>query len=635
MRLALFMMALLLSITTVISSPALAKGGVVEYGDMDGFVYEIADKDILTNDPNHKGYYLDTLTAFNKNTKETKEKYIFERVGWISRKTECTYCNGLNSQYNRAMADLLWARHDVKHMELLASENAAKLLLQHQLSGSYIDKSYKETDGMGLAIVADAERVSKKHLASAKARVKKLEGITKELLAQLKDCEKVCKPAEEREIIIGDPVALGLPFDWNGPYSTDCYRCEKLAAHLNKLPSIAQPYLLSKANYETLIQERKIAMDMLQLNPNTVGPAGQDMYLEHEEKLKRLEKGLANVNRNLDEITSNFNQTLSMFNDCQKSCKPKKKACVVPDQKHEDITVGPNSEVGSGAARNEAIKGQAQGAAMGALGGLMGGNSGIGIGSAGSIGSPMGSSSSDDGPKTVKDPTSGPFTKASNGDTNLEIRASFDKDGNLNVSTKIKDSPGDGTFHLQWLEDSEGNVYLPVRYYLIQLWLKWKLTVSWTYDRFVDGELVEHKEGKEITTGREHIADFLIAIRDKEGYKDSIWYKLGFNTAKKGIKHMAASFNLPASITKRPCSLKLVTYITIPDGDPVIAKPVSVTLGGKDADVSVKDWGTDKAPETQLEPDTDLPDGSDIEEFNQDDKKSKKKKRKKKSSYNE
>ena len=267
------------------------------------------------------------------------------------------------------------------------------------------------------------------------------------------------------------------------------------------------------------------------------------------------------------------------------------------------------------------------------IGGLIGG--GLSLGGGGGfdgIGSP-GGKDPEYKPKTDKDPTSGSFTNVSAGDTDLNIRAGFTDDGFV-ISTDIDDSPGDGTFQVQWIEDVNGTIYLPVKYLIISLWRDWKLTVWWTYDRYVDGELVEHREGRETTFGRQELGTFLFRFQDKEGFKSAFWYLLGFETAKKGVQHLGTVYQLPPSVTSGPCPVRVVTHVTLPNGDPVMTQPVVFTVGGDAGQVPVKGWGADgEQAKKQLEPAA-LGDVSPSEGDASKSKKSKKKsKTKKRSSF--
>ena len=152
------------------------------------------------------------------------------------------------------------------------------------------------------------------------------------------------------------------------------------------------------------------------------------------------------------------------------------------------------------------------------------------------------------------------------------MRAGFTDEG-LVVSTEIDDTPGNGTFHAQWLEDGTGKIYLPVRYLLIDIYRDWKLSVWWTYDRWVNGEHVEHDEGDSMTVGTDYIGSLRI-YEGAKGIANSIWHSMGFGTAVKGVKHLGAVFDVPPAALSGPCPLQLVTHISLPKQDPVSTMPV-------------------------------------------------------------
>ena len=155
------------------------------------------------------------------------------------------------------------------------------------------------------------------------------------------------------------------------------------------------------------------------------------------------------------ELEAEMAQILENLKVCEETaCKPRKEAaCALPDAHHKAIIVGPNDKVGSGAAMKDKIKGQAKGMAMGALNNALGG-SGLNFG---------GKSKK---PKTEKDPSRKiDYTDVSAGDTELEQRVMLTNDGLL-VSVEIDDTPGDGTFHAMWIEDSNGKRYYPKTYLL-------------------------------------------------------------------------------------------------------------------------------------------------------------------------
>jgi hypothetical protein len=634
-----FLFIALLSIQT----PCFAKSDYVGWAEMSSSSEELilkngfkttkteyfgTDEQRYTSDPNHKGYAVRDFKAKDPKTGEERTFKTRHGIYWKKVSTDCDPCKGLYTQYNNTVIALLNMRYRLvlyKELEknptpesIAEAVSRAKDYEKHVGgTGDHYDR-YVPSLAVGIGGVIEMSEVLPQAITQMKAVIKKLEALEKDLSAQMKNCDKQCKPDENDNLIsLKDPKALILPFPWKGPYSTDCWRCEKLAAHLNTLPGITYPILAEKANLELDNEALKLRQLLLRIENYSDGEDYDRLQSYIDKNLKKI-KTLEN---NLTNIKLNFQQTIALFNDCQKSCKPTKKtSCVFPDSEQPAIQVGPNSEVGTGKAFENKVKDQAKGMAMGAIGGLLGGSP-ISTGGGGG----------QKGPKTEKDPTSGPSINVSAGDTDLEIRAELTEDG-LVVSTNIDDSPGSGTFQVQWIEDVNGKIYLPIKYLIISLWQDWKLTVWWTYDRYVNGELVEHDEGEEVTFGRTELGTFLFKLQDAEGYKNSIWHTLGFETALKGVKKLGSVYELPPSIMSGPCPVRLVTHITLPKGDPVMTQPVSVMLGGDEASgstVPVKGWNDEAIQKQQITP----PSGLDKLESTKSEP-SKKKKVKKKRSYN-
>ncbi len=284
----------------------------------------------------------------------------------------------------------------------------------------------------------------------------------------------------------------------------------------------------------------------------------------HQRAFQRHKERLQEKLAERAELEAEMAQVLENLKVCEETaCKPQKEAtCALPDAHHKAITVGPNDKVGSGAAMKDKIKGQAKGMAMGALNNALGG-SGLSFG---------GKSKK---PKTSKDPLRKEDYVRFKTDEGLDIgvRAGFNDDGELLVSSKIFDAPGDGTFHAMWLEDGSGRRILPTRYLLFTLYRDWKISVWWTYDRYVNGDLVEHREGDSLTVGRDYMGDFAVRFEGADNIENAIWYQIGFNNASKGAQSIGAIFPVDVSILN-DCPIYLVTHVSKPKADPVTTIPV-------------------------------------------------------------
>jgi len=248
--------------------------------------------------------------------------------------------------------------------------------------------------------------------------------------------------------------------------------------------------------------------------------------------------------------------------------------CKFIEASTDPLNIGSNFDVGSGAELGKRATSQAKSQALGSLlGGSTGGGFGTGGSSSGS--SLFGSNnSSDTGPKTENDPTVGEFTSGSTGGVDYDLRANIGPGDKLTVSLDLKNVPGDGTFHSQWLRDFKGKYHLPVKYIIITLYRDWKLTVRWTYDRYVDGEHVEHQEGGWSESGRDNLGSIRLNFSGKDGQENAIWSRLGFGTAKKGVRHLVTEYDLPSEVANGPCPVRLASHISLPDEDPVTTVPL-------------------------------------------------------------
>jgi len=231
----------------------------------------------------------------------------------------------------------------------------------------------------------------------------------------------------------------------------------------------------------------------------------------------------------------------------------------------DPIRVGANSEVGSGAELKDKVKEALGGVVGGVVGNIFGG---------GRIGTGGGSSSGGTDPKLAKDPIPDDNKKVFT-DPNTGIKISVGMtptaDG-LQVSTAIVDSPDDGTFQTIYLQDPEGRKAGPTRYDIYELYQDWELTVSWTYDRWVNGEHVEHDEGGWSEEGRDILGTFAIPQEN-----DGLWNRLGFSTATKGVRSLGAFFPISNELLQSE-PMKLVIHVTRPGEEPVTTVPFVISV---------------------------------------------------------
>jgi len=514
------------------------------------------------------------------------------RVGWKTYKSDCKHCQHLVKAYNRSVPMLFELKYQRAEIQgRLEQFEKRKKIVDRLNAQNSNTKSSANNEGLndnfasqGLNYVMALNELKQKNLPKLEAQIKALESAVKRLALQLVECEKLCIPGEEpKDIVsIGTTPLDGLPFKWQGPYPPVCLNCARLAQRLNELPvhyarekavleaaiATAQAELSRIRLFDIEYQNTSVSKQLSKLQQEASNETNARMD-ELEKEIKAAQETLKDESSALGEIKLNFEATLAAYNECIKACPPKKVSrCEYPDKSTDSLLIGENSKVGSSADLINSAKGKAKGIAMGALNSLLGGGGG---------------SRKSKGPTKQKDPTrKTKFAEIKSGETEIGMRAGNFKQGML-VSTEIDDAPGNGTFHIQWIEDVEGNRYLPTQYLIFSLYAKWKLTVSWTYDKYVDGKNVEHREWDEISTGTEHLGDFTMYFEGEEGATRSIWNQLGFGTAVKGVKGLGAIYDLPPAALKGPCPLRVVTHISQPSGDPVTTQSiVSYLSAGKD-----------------------------------------------------
>lgn len=233
---------------------------------------------------------------------------------------------------------------------------------------------------------------------------------------------------------------------------------------------------------------------------------------------------------------------------------------------NQPIQVGANNEVGSGAELTKKVSGMIGSA----LGGLLGGAS-VGFGGGGSD---FSEDDASDDPEIADDPVSDTVKKQfvhSGIGNKIKVGGMFNDKGLL-VSSTILNAEGDGTFQSVFLEDPSGNRGGPIGYWIYEIYSEWSLTVSWTRDRWVDGEHVEHSEGGWTEGGSTLLDTFKVPV-----YAEAIWSRLGFSNAVKGIRSLGTQFLITKEQLKEQM-VYLVVHITRPAEDPVTTVPFVIAL---------------------------------------------------------
>lgn len=229
------------------------------------------------------------------------------------------------------------------------------------------------------------------------------------------------------------------------------------------------------------------------------------------------------------------------------------------------INVGGKSAVGCDAKLRQEIVGGLGGG--GGLGGL-GGNRSFGFGGGGAPSRSTNTarpSTAPNEPKISPDPVRMEMKRYFTGayDTGINFGTNFTDKG-FWLSSDIVKAPCQGTFQTAYVRDPEtGYKAGPTDYVLTSLYADWKLTVHWTYDRYVNSEHVEHKQGGWQDSGR-----LILGTWTEPSNGKGVWDDLGWSTAVAGAKGMGFYFPMPyADFSAKP--LDLVVHITNPDTDPV------------------------------------------------------------------
>ncbi len=98
------------------------------------------------------------------------------------------------------------------------------------------------------------------------------------------------------------------------------------------------------------------------------------------------------------------------------------------------------------------------------------------------------------------------------------------------------------------------------------------MTVTWTYDRWVDGEHVEHREGGWSEGGRNILGTFKVPREN-----DGIWNQLGFSNTVMGVKGLGTFFPISSELLQSQ-PMTLVVHVTQPDKDPVTTIPFVISV---------------------------------------------------------
>lgn len=550
------------------------------------------DVDRTTDDPNHRGY----ISHHGYNL----------RAEWKDTVVTCPACREMARSYDGVMRSLFSLRYRIQEIntKIEKSRKTDEDLLSYMTQEEAAKGLSEKVENMFSRVLnyRESAHEMQTHLPALQAQERELSSAASALRQQLQNCEQnMCQQAEGTAVAAGNGASASstFPFAWTGPYPEVCHKCARLAQRLNELPNIYRntQAQLEKAKADKILAESAITQIRAE-DTNTSAELGtgtertsdfarfekarhkraiEDLKKAEQERDEAQERITTNQH-DVDAITRNFDETLRLYNACTPTCRTQTGACPRPAAT-APISVGKASEVGSSGKKSSELKNKAMGMAMG---GMMGGGNGGGFGFGGSgmhsqieamVPGAMSSGTAKEQPKTDKDPVKKKVAATAPGGTKLELGAII-KDGNLIVSSAIKDSPGKGTFQAVYIENAQGQRMEPDAYYIYELWLNWTLNVWWTHDRYVNGEHVLHEQGEWMDQGKEKVGTFSFYQKGKEK-ENAIWNRLGFSHATEGIKGLGASF--PVDL-KKTGPVSVVVHTTLPKQDPVITDPFIYTL---------------------------------------------------------
>ncbi len=512
-----------------------------------------------TSNPNHKGW----------SGKHPRMK----QVQWTPIATKCDKCVKITQQYNETVQKLLNSRYWVKFWQEV-HKNREKGKADPFWPGK---GDISEFEGKAVAANLELFEYQQAQLNLHRKMVLMLEQQAQYLSNAITECERTAcvtqKPSKKKKIKIGgettkqpfQPDAIGIlkqyGINWQGPYTSDCLPCKIYIDQLNALPGWVVRVHMQLQHAERMLEYKKLIDQSNRIKLDFLKYTHPDKN-DYSDLTQRAEE----LKQEIEALKQLFKKLLIQLSECQaKYCANLKSdntniligepisTCPSPPA-HNAITVGANNDVGSKANFREKAKKKAAGLATKAITGLLG------------IGGGGGGKSS--GPTTYKDPVKKKIKVKNKAEKrNIRIGGVFTEDGLL-ISTDIKKAPGKGTFQSVYMQTPSGWRLIPIRLFMYEIWQDWKLSVSWTRDTYVDGELVKHEEGGWTEGWR-----VLIAKGEEIEYAEvPIWEQLGFNTAVSGARSLGTLFPVsPEMLASEP--LNLVVHITDPKKDPVITFP--------------------------------------------------------------
>ena len=253
---------------------------------------------------------------------------------WVYIETDCPGCGDLVAEYNALTDEIFILRksRDTWKGYLDAARNAAA---RSDGRPSVVGDDLYEGEFFAGNTLWQVD-----HYETYARLVELKELAAMDLAVQIQRCERQCRGEGDTGgvLIPGSKLQsyFPLPFDWQGPYSTDCWYCEKLVVELNRLPGLARDRIIRIAELENLIVRATADVDIRDPNdPQPVEPEGgrTDAYLAelrdwNSRWRMRLAEATGEVResyreemeanqRDLEAITNQFHTVLGMLQDCE------------------------------------------------------------------------------------------------------------------------------------------------------------------------------------------------------------------------------------------------------------------------------------------------------------------------------
>lgn len=243
----------------------------------------------------------------------------FDRREWVDIVTNCEACQSHADAYNAMMRRIKTTREELRN--LVAEQ-------QRRLSKKYLSKGFgSRKDGKlgehSLSLIFKYALESDAIINSLRELLETQEAIARELAGTLQACEASCVESRTGTTVslaggVPAPVLTKLPFDWQGPYSTNCWYCEKLAAELNRLPGLARERLITIATAEATLAHLRARLEFgSTLQIFEVGGERFTRKSDVQAEIEFTETKAAKARQDLVKITNQFNTVLQMLNDCE------------------------------------------------------------------------------------------------------------------------------------------------------------------------------------------------------------------------------------------------------------------------------------------------------------------------------